>query len=322
MLSKSSSKVLWIVLIVLIALFFILRYTDRSERTIREELVSIDTAQIDNITIKPPGNTSSIGIRKNGNNWQVKKGDRYYEADNRKIREILGEISNLKPQSIAAKSSRQWDKYQVTDSLGTRIQFKKGDETKADLILGRINFKIPKTQNRNPYMRRQQEILMYARPYDDKSVYVVDGMIKLGLGNKPDDFRQKIFCKIKTGDISSVIFSYPGKSSFTLQQQDDKWLVDGNPADSAKTIKYMRNFSNSMGSRFVHDFDSGSHQEYGKITIRREGHNPVVLTAYQTDSTHYVVHSSMNNEAYFDGKSGKLFEKFFVGKNTFEKGGS
>ena len=82
MLNKSSSKVLWIVLIVLVALFFILRYTDRSERTIRKELVSVDTAQIDNITIKSPKNNGTIQIRKKNDNWQVKEGDRYYNADN------------------------------------------------------------------------------------------------------------------------------------------------------------------------------------------------------------------------------------------------
>jgi len=322
MLNKSSSKVLWIVLIVMVALFFILKYTDHSERTIRKELVSVDTAQIDNITIKSPKNKGAIHIRKKNNNWQVKEGDRYYNADNRKVRGILSQISELKPQSVVAKSSRQWDKYQVTDSLGTRIQFKKGEETKADLILGRINFKVPKTQSQNPYMRQQQEILMYARPYHDKSVYVTDGMVKLGLGNKPDDFREKLLCRLKPDQINTVTFVYTGGPSFTLKKEDNKWLLDGQPVDSATAAKYIHNFSYANGSKFINNFDPGSHSVTGKITVEQNGKESVVLTSYRIDSTKTVVHSSLNKESYFDGHPGKLFEKFFVSKNTFEKGGS
>ncbi|NOX85719.1 MAG: DUF4340 domain-containing protein [Chlorobi bacterium] len=322
MLSKSSSKVLWIVLVVLVALFLILKFTDRSERTIRENLVSVDTARINRIEIKQPANGGHVELLKKNGNWQVKEQERFFKADNRKVRSLLTEISALKPQSIAATSSEKWDKYKVSDSTGTRIQFKQGDEIRADLILGRINFRVPKQESQNPYMRRQQEILMYVRPYEDENVYVTDGMVKLGLGSKPDDYRQKMLCRVNADEIKSVDFSYPGKSSFTVRQQDNKWLLDDSPADSAKTVNYVRKLKNAMGNRFIHDFNPENQNVYGKITINLDGRAPVVLTAYQTDSTHYIVHSSMNEESYFDGNSGKLFERYFVGKDTFEKGGS
>jgi len=320
MLSKNSSKVLWIVLIVLVVLFLILKFTDRSERTFRADLVNVDTAQIDQIVISQPARGERVEIRKSNGNWQVKGRDRYFQADNRKVRSVLAEISTLKPQSVAATSSEKWKQYKVTDSLGTQVQFKKGSEIKADLILGKINFKMPKSQSQNPYMRQQQEILMYARPYEDEKVYVTDGIVKLGLGSKADDFRQKLFCQVNVDEIKSLDFSYPGKSSFSLQKQDNKWLLDGVPADSAKTVNYLRKLSNARGSKFIHDFNPGRYNVYGKITISPEGKDPVVLTAYQTDSTQYVVHSSQNDESYFDGNAGKLFGKFFVEKDAFKDG--
>ena len=322
MLNKSSSKVLLIILVALIAVFLILRLTDRRDRTIRESLVSVDTARIDRIVISQPEKNTRVELYKKDGNWQVKDNDRYFKADNRKVRSVLTEISSLKPQSVAATSSEMWEKYKVADTMGTRVQFKKGDEIKADLILGRINIKTPKQQSQNPYMRQQQEILMYARPYEDEYVYVTDGMVKLGLGNKPDDYRQKQFCNVNTDDIESLDFSYPGRSSFSLRQQDQKWLLDGSPADAANTVKYIRKLKYTNGSRFVHDFAPEGHDVYGKITVNMKGQSPVFLTAYQTDAAKYVVHSSMNDESYFDGNSGKLFEKLFVGKDAFEKGES
>ena len=322
MLNRSNSKVLWIVLVALIALFLILKFTDRSERTIREKLVSVDTARIDRIVISQPEKDTRVELFKKDGNWQVKDKDRYFKADNRKVRSVLTEISALKPQSVAATSSEMWEKYKVADTMGTRVQFKRGDEIKADLILGRINFKMPKQDNQNPYMRQQQEILMYVRPYEDEYVYVTDGMVKLGLGSKPDDYRQKLLCKINTDDIKSIDFSYPGKSSFTVRKQDQKWLLNDSPADSAGTVKYIRKLKYVSGNKFIHDFVPEGQDIFGKITINLNGRSAVVLMAYQTDSAQYVVHSSMNEEGYFDGNSGKLFEKFFVGKDAFEKGGS
>lgn len=321
MLNKSSSKVLLIILIVLAGLFFILRYTDRTEQTIREHLVSVDTARIDNILIRLPRHGGSVELKKDGSNWKVKEGSRNYNADNRKVRQVIGQISELVPKSIAARSHKQWGKYQVTDSLGTRLQMKEGDKVEADVVLGRISFRAPKKQNQNPYMQQQQtEILMYARPYDDNSVYVVDGMVKLGMGNNPDDFRQKLFCRIKPGDIKSLTFSYQGEPTFTLQGENNKWVLDGQPVDSAATAKYIHNFSYAQGAKFVNGFNPSGQVPSGKISIELNGQQPVVLTAYKVDSTHTVVHSTLNEESYFNGQSGKIFEKFFVKKDHFSPG--
>lgn len=320
MFSKNKTKILWATLVVLLALFIILKLTDSSERTLPETLVSIDTASIDLMTIELPKHGGVIDLHKNHETWQVQKNGQFYKADAKKVKQLLGSISVLKPKNLAATSSRQWEKYQVNDSLGTRITLKSGSATSADLVLGRISVKMPANQNNNPYMRQQQEILMYARPYDDEQVYVVDGMLKLGLGNNANDFRDKLFCKLKPEEIQSVEFSYPGQGAFSLQKQDDNWLLDGVPADSSAMVKYLRNFSNSRGSRFVDGFIPDGQLLYGKITVRPNSAEPIVLTAYQSDSTRFVLHSTMNDEGWFDGESGKLLEKFFVPKSNFEGG--
>jgi hypothetical protein len=321
MFSKNSLKILWTALIVLLVGFFILQFTDHSERTFPETLVTIDTANIDHIIIKLPKNGGNIEVSKTDGSWQVKEDKHFYKADEQKVWQLLGSIATLKPKNLAARSSRQWEKYQVNDSLGTRIILKSGSTTSADLILGRISVKMPANQNTNPYMRQQQEILMYARSYDEELIYVVDGMLKLGLGRNADDFRENLFCKLPTGEIRQLSFSYPGQATFTLKKQGDKWLLDDEPADSSHTVKYLRNFSNSRGSRFVNNFIPDKQQQYRKITVQSQGSEPLVLLAYQTDSTHFVLHSSINEESYFDGENGKLFEKFFVQKNEFESGG-
>ncbi len=320
MLNKKNSKILLIIFLVLIGLFFVLRYTDHSNSTIVEELVKADTAKVDQIVIHPPKGAPVITLLKKTGKWWVKSSNEQHQADRRKMKGILFDLTSLKPESVVATSKKQWKKYQLTDSLATRIQVIEGGKVKSDILLGKFSYLPAKNQKPNPYQRRPQgEMISYVRTYGNANVYSVDGMIKMNFGANPDNYRDKTFVKMDKNTITKVDFTYPGAKPFSLQKDKQYWKIDHEPADSMTVVRYLRYLSRTTASKIVHRFDKTKNPQIGKISIERENNKPVELMAYAIDSAQYVIHSSLNDDTYFDGNSGKLYSRFFVDKNYFLK---
>ena len=98
---------------------------------------------------------------------------------------------------------------------------------------------------------------------------------------------------------------------------NNKWYIKDIETDSAKTASYLRKLSNLTQTRFVEDnvIKAGQNSKY-KLTISNEKLEFIELSAY-VDSTNYVIISSENPQAKFDGKS--LGSTIFVGNNSFLK---
>lgn len=320
MLNKNNSKILLIILVVLVALFIVLKYSDHSDSTIVSDLVTVDTAQIDQIVIHPPKAAPAITLQKEKNQWKVIEGKEQHVADKRKIRGILADMLALKPISVAATSKTQWKKYELTDSLATRVQLMQGDKVKSDILLGKFNYIPSKNRQRNPYQRRPQgEMISYVRPYADANSYVVDGMIKMNFSANADSYRDKTLLKMDQASIQKIDFTAPGSAPFSLVKKNKYWEINHEPVDSATVVRYLRYLSHTSGSKIIDHFNTKNNPQVGKITIERENSKPVELTAFVADSALTVLHSSLNNDTYFDGTSGKLFNRFFVNKNWFFK---
>ncbi len=319
MLSKNNSKILLIVLLVLVALFLIKKYTDHSESTIVSDLVTVDTAQIDKIVINPPKGAATITLQKKNNVWKVISGNEEHNADKRKIKSIMADMLRLKPVSVVGTEKSLWKKYEVDDSLSTRVKLMRGNKVEADIMLGKFDFIAAQNTQPNPYQRRPQgEMISYARPYNDVNTYSVEGMIRMNFSADADNYRDKTFVKTEQNDIDRVDFTYVDTGKFSLIKDGKYWKINHEPVDSATVVRYLRYLSHTSGSKIVHNFDKNSYNKVGTINIGLNNGNPVELTAY-ADSTGFVVHSSQNADTWFDGKSGKLFDRFFVNKDYFFK---
>lgn len=319
MLSKNNSKILLIVLLVLVALFLIKKYTDHSDSTIINEIVTVDTAQVNKIVIYPPKGAAEIVLQKKDNGWKVISKNEEHKADMRKIKSILADMLRLKPISVVGTEKSQWKKYEVDDSLSTRVKLMTDNKVKADVLLGKFNFLAARNAQPSPYQRRPQgEMISYVRPYNDVNTYSVEGMIRMNFSADADNYRDKTFVKTTQSDIEKIDFDYGNSGAFSLVKDGNYWKINHEPVDSATVVRYLRGFSGTSGSKIIHDFDETKYKQLGTIDIEIKNGKPVKLTAF-ADSVNYVVHSSQNHDTYFDGKAAKLFDKFFVSKDYFFK---
>lgn len=319
MLSKFlNTKTLIILLLILGGIYLVTKLTEKEERTFKTELVAIDTSKVSKIVVIPKlGSSDKVTLTKTGSEWGVESAGINYMADQPTIKNILAELKRMRTVRVAAIDESKWAEQQVTDSTGTRIQLYDGNDVIADLYLGKFSY--TQVQNpQNPGGQPQTVMYTHIRPVDENTVYVVEGFIKMTVQSKVDHYRSKTLVAIEPNDITKVSFNYPGQDNFTVSLENNKWMIDGQPADSNKTALYLRNYKGITSSAFLSDQDKMRPSPSHIMTI--EGNNilPVELKAFPADTVNrFGIKSNMVPGAIYNGGKNNLFEKIFVGRDEF-----
>jgi hypothetical protein len=309
MFKKASNNLLGLVFVVLLLVVVILFFFDsgKNERTFREVLVDIDTSAVTQILVfSKANNYQPIKVFKQNNKWLVElKNGKTAPVTDQKISQTLSELNSIIPKRLAARNKEKWGEFQV-DSAGTRVQVFEGDDSSLDIVIGRFN-----------YQQQRQSVSSYVRLHNDVDVYEVDGFLALTFNKNADAFRDGTVIKDDPNSWTKLQFDYPADSSFTLNKLNNKWYINDIETDSAKTASYLRKLSNFSQNKFVDDdlIQTDQKSTY-KLTISNDKLEFIELAAY-VDSTNYVILTSENPEAKFDGK---IFgSTVFVGNESFLK---
>ena len=309
MFKKASNNILSLVFVVLLLVVVILFFFDsgKNERTLREVLVDIDTNAVTQILIfSKANNYQPTKVFKQDDRWLVElKNGKTASVTEQKISQSFTEISSIVPKRLAARNKEKWGEFQV-DSTGTRVQIFEGDDRSLDIVIGKFNFQ-----------QQPQSVSTYVRLQKDVDVYEVDGFLALTFNKDANAFRDGTLIKDDSNSWTQLQFDYPADSSFTLSKINNKWYVNNIETDSAKTVKYLGNLSNLTQDKFVDDDvnQTGQKSTY-KLTISNDKLEFIELTAY-VDSTNYVVISSENSEAKFNGRF--FGSTVFVNNKSFLK---
>ena len=311
MFNKISSKTLAVIFVVLLVLagFYIYFDSSREERSFRTDIVNIDTSKITSISIYPKANNhKEIKILKEGNAWEVQlTNNNAVPAENSKIKNLINQLSKIKANSVAAQNESKWSEYKV-DTSGTRVKVFEGNDNTLDITIGKFSYQQPRT------------MMTYVRVKGDKNVYETNGFLEFSFNQKPDYFRNNTIVNDDATHWKRLTFTYPADSSFQLvKDTTNHWNINKLNIDSSKTAIFLRTLSRLTGSDFVDNPDESLLNKAAyTLTIESSALGAVTISAYM-DSTNYIIHSSQNPDAYFNGKKNNLKGKIFVGKNYFKK---
>jgi len=201
MLKKFNNKTLIIILVSLIVLVGIVQIVSmqKGERNFRAYLAQVDTASVNKIELIG-FETEPIIFEQKARNWQVTQGNKIAKADKYSIDNIMKSLADLKVKKRVGVKAEQWEKYEVTDSLGTRMKVYEDGELSADLMIGRFSYK-----------RMGQGFAMStnARLTDEDEVYTVEGQLSMTVKRDFNGFRDKTLLQIPAADIQSVKYTYP-----------------------------------------------------------------------------------------------------------------
>ena len=302
--SKINNKILLGILLVLLFVFLGKRFLGNSgERNFRDTLVSIDTSEVNKIVIQPrASNGENINFTKTGTGWEVARASTKDEADINSVKNMLGNMTGMKPKRLVAKSEDKWSQYEVNDSLGTRVMAYAGDKLLADFILGKFNFQ-----------QASRSMSNFVRLTDEDEVYSVEGFLSSSFNQEFNNFRDRTFVKATKENITSIRFEYPADSGYVLNKVASQWQIEGQQADSAAVESYLSGLRNITKSEFADDFISQGKVASYQLTISGNNMQPFTVSAFQ-EGGKYVLHSTLNEGAYFNEGSLKIFEKLFIGK--------
>ena len=317
MFKKIKPAWLMIVLIILLVVYFVVRYSSNKERNFRDKVLDFDPKAVTEILIKVPDKPEQTHLRMDNNEWKVLIDGRAYRADSNQVSGMLRNLNELVTKRFAGKGKDIWKKYELTDSAAVKVDLLDRKKNIASLMVGKFEYTQPQNKQMQQFRQQQGEMNTYVRRARDKDVYVVDGFLKMTVGRSSDGFRDKNLTGINRQDISKLTFDYPDRK-IDLESDKGKWTVNGTPADSMKMIKYLNTIARINSQDFIYDslqLDSPTHT----LTIEGNNFSPIQIKAYPVADTNiqYVVVSSRNPEAYFNGKKAGLFKKLMVDETAF-----
>ncbi len=317
MFSKLNIKTLLVVLVVLLAVFAAIEYTDTSDSSYKDEVIKLDTASVNMIVFKSDKDTFQLVKEKQS--WLIQSGNDKSDADEAKIKALLSRMSPLTPLRVAANSKDQWKKFGLDDNA-MEVNFYHGKELLNTLFLGKVDYQAPETTDRqNPYSRGNQGIMIgYARSGSDNTVYVVDGYLKISYAGDAISFRKKSLIDTKPELINKVSIS-SGGSTFNLEKKGAQWFVGNQPADSANTAKYLNNISRLRGYEFVAPDAIKGRSSIGSVTINQGEPGQIQIDAFPVDSVSFALVSDQNIGNIVKDKNHKLLDRLVKEKDYFLK---
>jgi hypothetical protein len=313
MFRKFNYRILLGAFILLLALVVVSKIIEsrKGDSSFRTDLLAFDTSKVSSISITQGIDfNKSVNLEKGTKGWIVSQAGKTYKADGSVIQSLMTELAGTRIERIASKTKDKWKEFEVTDSLAIKVQIRQGSKYLLDLLIGKFNWQ----PSDNPY-NRQGTISSFIRLADEPEVYAINGFLRMSFGSDPAAYRNKKIVEIDKEKLNQLNFSYKD-SSFRVEKTNGKWLVDGTPADSARTIEFLDNFMRISGSDF-HEPVEGSVKPLFTLHAEIAGGLPLVINAFPGDSAHFfIVNSSQNPESFFSVKQ-EITNRIFKGKSFF-----
>lgn len=305
MFKRFSNKQLLLALAALVVLYIVtFAFGGGKSGSFQKILATVDTAQVSQIVVTAPKAAAPITLSRAGSAWQLTpEGGKTVSADGSSVQAALAELSRLEATQLVSNSSDSWAEYQVDDATGTKISVKGGGEP-LDIVVGRFEYK-----------QMSGGMTSYVRKAGEDEVYLVKGFFDAMFNKEADGWRNKTILKGTAGNWMNVTFSYPGNPFQIFKGSDNIWrMPDSTQVDQSQVSAYLSAISNLNGTTFSDEIPTGA--PLMRVEVADATGQAISINAFPKDST-YVINSTANPDAYFDGAGGDLFDKVFVPMGRF-----
>lgn len=299
--------IVFAVLLVAVVANYVIK-NSRGERTFRDDIIEYKADDISRITFGKAANNQETALFREDTVWKLQAGDKKYPADQELAGQIVEELAFITPERLVATKKDLWKEYDVNDSAGVKLTVYGPKKSKTGLIIGRFSYN---QSNRQPST--------FLRLEGENEVFAVEGYLGMVFNRDINSLRDKNIFKGNRDDLTRFTFTYPD-SSFTVVKENNVWLCEGIPADSARVSNYLNTVAYLAGMEFRDDFSPESATGTPlKLLIEGTNIQSVELKCY-TDPIGRVVVSSLNPETFFSADKGDLFLRIYKGRSFFVPG--
>ncbi len=251
---------------VLLALLTSWGWSSSSSAAFQEELLAVDTAQVQAVHIDR-SDGSSLRLRRADNGWTVtpNDGSEKYSASPQAIDRLFSTLPSLRVNAVATRQPEKHARYGV-DSTGTRVTLLDADdEPLGQLYVGQTQMQRPQSGGSRQQLRRQQRgsLITYVRPDGQPDVYSVEAPLRSVVGRPLTDWRDKQIWAVDRSKIRRIEFDYPADSSFTITRlapsdtastaTPDSWISEEDTLDAGAVSPLLRTLASPRASGFIND---------------------------------------------------------------------
>ena len=312
---KRTSKVLYLLFVVLLTAFVInkISQSKKGETNFKSELMEFAAEDVVSLDLHTQANNfKPFSIVNNDGDWTIQDGDKEYPADSDMISNMIFELSALQAvQKVAAKKDR-WSEFDVTDTTGVRVIVNSDKKVIGDIHIGRFS-----------YNQNTRKPKTYVRLTKEKDVFAVEGYLSMTFNRDINGLRDKSVFRGNRNDISRISVSYPADSSFTLiNDEASGWTINGEPVDSTYMSNYLESISYTVGTEFRDDVEIPV-MTSAPYSLIIEGINMTsveIRGLIDTDGSK-LIYSNANGATVFNGDTGDLFNKIFIGPGMLKPKG-
>lgn len=302
-------KILTIILAGLAILTAIVLLSDNKKGSgnFKSMLAVLEKDQVNRIEILSSETEKSFVLLKNSqDDWIVQINGESYNADESAITSLLNQATNIKVKQVVSRSKDSWEKYSVSDSLGSFVSFYEDKDQLSAIIIGRMSF----SQPQNPY-QRQPNAITYVREKEEDYVYSTEGMLSMLTGRGTDYFRDGTIISAQKANMNRIVLNYPSDSSFVIAKADSIWEVNGMKADSTGLENYLNQLQNNSGRSFGEKSDISSREPLFEVRVEGDNMEPVILKAWPGNSKDEYFLTSSQNEGTVHKLSENQFHQLF-----------
>lgn len=290
---KNNTVKLLGVLGVLVVVYLIITFTgDKSRsKSLRTEIVAIDTAKVTKIVVESP--TESTEVTRKNDAWQVALNDGTEKpAVSTVVGNLLTNLESIKPTRIVARSESKWKDYSV-DSTGTRIKIYEGNKATLDLIIGRFG------------VENQRQFYTHVRLAEEEDVYIANDFMGISLPKSASEFRNGNLLSLKQDSLTQITFNYPD-SAFSMLKEGSQWISGQFKTDSASVAGYLQGLSFVTSKNFTDG--AGLNTPELNVTFSFSNQPEIQISAFKKGDS-WVLQSSENVDEFFSDPD--TFEKVF-----------
>ncbi len=298
-----KNKYLLIVFVVLLAIYAgISLFGDKKESSFDDKIVDFDLESVDMIKIHPKDNAKKdFSIEKEGDEWIIKSEDDSFMADEEVVNNAINSLGKMKVKNIITKNPEKFSKYELEDGKCKEVKVFSGNKRKLDLLIGKFKFN-----------QQTRSASSYIRIAGRNEVYSTDGFSSINISDNISTYRIKDLAKFDPGEVKTIKY-FHNDTIKELTKQGKDWTYGNVIVDSTKIANYLSSVSKMKGVKFIELNSSWQKSSAPDSIVFSLQDKDLSIVAYSDTivSKNFVIHSSVNEKAYFDSDSTGIYKRIF-----------
>lgn len=284
-------------------------FSPRQTSSFDPVLIEVDTARVDKIRFTE-NNDSYFDLVRSDSGWKAIKGDKEVTAPAANVNSVLQVISKLTAKRIVTKDTSKYTEYEILQDQVASIQVWIGDKEIADLLIGGFRFD-----------QAARTASAFVRKRNAPEVYLIDGLLMMGMKQNFDQYRDRTIVKINAEDLLKVEWMNDSGRKEVIQKEDGIWHYAGMEAvDSSAFAGYLNSLVHAKGADFS-DLNTTDGLEFLE-SLTLYGNNmvePTVISSFKNieDQMSFLIHSSINDDSVFKSDSMGLYKLIFTDMRQF-----